>query len=300
MKRLGISYPIRGWLGLLISLWAGGLQASDQHVTDQGATGVFQNEGPVRLDKTREWSMQNARGERYRIFISEPEGPLPYTGGYPVLYVLDGNAFFASLHEAKRAQGRFQQAIIVGIAYPGEATHNFRRRAYDFSPPPGEPTDPPQGGQDEFLDFMAQQVMPAVARQFPVNHDQETLYGHSFGGMLGLYALYTRPGLFDHIIAASPSLWWADRYLLPHERTFSQAVTSGRLDVVNQSLTLIVGGQESPQEQQDAEQLYQRLSRLSAYGLRSSFDRVAQADHMAVPFNIENRILRQLLETRNE
>ncbi|WP_245686055.1 alpha/beta hydrolase [Terasakiispira papahanaumokuakeensis] len=303
MMNLGISFPMRWWLGLVILLWGGWVQASpaaDAHVTDQDTTEAFQDEGPVRLDKTREWSMHNARGERYRIFISEPEGPLPYTGGYPVLYVLDGNAFFASLHEAKRAQERFQQAIIVGIAYPGEATHNFRRRAYDFSPPPGEPTDPPQGGQDEFLDFMAQQVMPAVARQFPVNHDQETLYGHSFGGMLGLYALYTRPGLFDHIIAASPSLWWADRYLLPHERAFSQAVKSGRVDGVNQSLSLMVGDQDSLQEQQDAEQLSQRLSGLSAYGLRSSFYRVDGADHMAVPFNIENRILRQVLETRNE
>lgn len=258
-------------------------------------------EAKVTLDQTLEWSMQNDRGDTYRILISKPEGDVPYTGGYPVIYVLDANAYFASLHEAKRAQKQFRQAIIVGIAYPGDAPHNFLRRAYDFSPPvDGEKNDPPQGGQDELLDFLEKQVMPAVAERFPVNDSQQSLYGHSFGGMFGIYAMFTRPSLFNHVVAASPSLWWNDRYLLKHERDFRRQVEAGKTDVIHRSLSLIVGDHDSLQNQQDAEQLYQRLKGLSGYGLRSSMHVVDHEDHMSVPFNIENRVLRQLLESRDE
>lgn len=258
-------------------------------------------EAKVSLDQTVEWSMRNDRGDAYRILISKPEGDVPYTGGYPVIYVLDANAYFASLHEAKRAQQSFRKAIIVGIAYPGDAPHNFLRRAYDFSPPVSEDKNsPPQGGQDELLDFLEDQVMPAVAERFPVNEDQQSLYGHSFGGMFGIYALFTRPGLFEHVVAASPSLWWSNRYLLEHERAFRQQVEAGQVDVTHNSLSLIVAENDSLQNQQDAVQLYDRLNDLSAYGLRSSVHVVDNEDHMSVPFRIESRVLKQLLDSRNE
>lgn len=258
-------------------------------------------EAKVSLDQTVEWSMQNDRGDVYRILISKPEGDVPYTGGYPVIYVLDANAYFASLHEAKRAQQSFRKAIIVGIAYPGDSPHNFLRRSYDFSPPVSEDKNsPPQGGQDELLDFLEDQVMPAVAERFPVNEDQQSLYGHSFGGMFGIYALFTRPGLFEHVVAASPSLWWKNRYLLEHERAFRQQVEAGQVDVTHNSLSLIVAENDSLQNQQDAVQLYDRLNDLSAYGLRSSVHVVDNEDHMSVPFRIESRVLKQLLDSRNE
>lgn len=258
-------------------------------------------EAKVTLDQTVEWSMRNDRGDVYRILISKPEGDVPYTGGYPVIYVLDANAYFASLHEAKRAQQSFQKAIIVGIAYPGDSPHNFLRRSYDFSPPVSEDKNSPlQGGQDELLDFLEDQVMPAVAERFPVNEDQQSLYGHSFGGMFGIYALFTRPGLFEHVVAASPSLWWSNRYLLEHERVFRQQVEAGQVDVTHNSLSLIVAENDSLQNQQDAVQLYDRLNDLSAYGLRSSVHVVDNEDHMSVPFRIESRVLKQLLDSRNE
>lgn len=243
--------------------------------------------------------MRNARGHDYRILVSLPEGDVPYTGGYPVLYVLDANAYFASFHEAKRAQGPFRQAIIVGIAYPGAAPLNFLRRSYDFSPP-AEPerNTPPQGGQDELLDFIEQQVMLAVARAFPVDAQQQSLFGHSFGGMLAIYGLFTRPGLFDHIVAASPSLWWRDRFLLAHERRFREQVLAGAVDVTHASLALIVAGNESPQTVQDAQALQQRLQPLSAYGLRSSYHLEPDEDHMSLPFRITSRTLDEVLRAR--
>lgn len=256
-------------------------------------------ERQVTLDQTLEWAMQNEQGAPYRILISKPEGEVPYSGGYPVIYVLDGNAYFASLHEAKRAQEQFRQAIIVAIAYPGEAPHNFLRRSYDLSPPVAEEhNEPPQGGQDELLDFIEHSLMPAVAERFPVDANHQSLYGHSFGGMFAIYALFTRPDLFNHIVAASPSLWWNNSYLLKHERDFRQQVEAGEVNVIHHSLSLAVADNDSLQNQQDASQLYQRIEALSAYGLRSSFHTVEGEDHMSVPFVLESRVLKQLVGTR--
>ncbi|NYT73314.1 alpha/beta hydrolase [Halomonas sp. QX-2] len=265
----------------------------------QAQASPVMGERQVSLDQTLEWAMQNEQGAAYRILISKPEGEVPYSGGYPVIYVLDGNAYFASLHEAKRAQEQFRQAIIVGIAYPGEAPHNFLRRSYDLSPPVAEEQNtPPQGGQDELLDFIEHSLMPAIAERFPVDANHQSLYGHSFGGMFAIYALFTRPDLFNHIVAASPSLWWNNSYLLKHERDFRQQVEAEEANVIHHSLSLVVADNDSLQNQQDASQLYQRLEDLSAYGLRSSYHKVEGEDHMSVPFVLESRVLKQLLGTR--
>lgn len=251
------------------------------------------------LSGTQEWPMRNAKGETYRILISLPEGDVPYTGGYPVLYVLDANAYFASFHEAKRAQKAFRAAIIVGIAYPGDAPLNFLRRSYDFSPPTTpERNQPPQGGQDELLDFIEHGLMPAVAKAFPVDANKQSLFGHSFGGMFAVYTLFTRPTLFDHLVAASPSLWWQDDFLLPHEAAFRKRVQAGEVDVRHNSLALIVAGEESPQTVQDAQALHWRLRELSAQGLRSSYHLEPGEDHMSVPFRILSRVLRETLSAR--
>ena len=254
---------------------------------------------PVTLDGTEQWQMKSAEGRDYRIMISLPEGDVPYTGGYPVIYLLDGNAYFPAFHAAKRAQDRLRGAIIVAIGYPSDTPLDFNRRAFDLSPPqPPERNDPPQGGQDLFLDFIEKRLMPKVNARFKVDQDQRSLVGHSFGGMFGIYALFTRPELFQHVIAISPSLWWQDRYLLAHEKTFTEKAHSGKLDLTHRSLTLLVGDREMAQEIQDVRALQRRLENLSQYGLRSDFQLEVGEDHMSIPFRVSARVLDELMSTR--
>lgn len=254
---------------------------------------------PVTLDGTEQWMMKSAEGRDYRIMISLPEGEVPYTGGYRVIYLLDANAYFPAFHAAKRAQERMQSTILVGIGYPSDTPLDFKRRAFDLSPPqPAERNDPPQGGQDLFLDFIEKRLMPKVAERFKVDPDQRSLVGHSFGGMFGIYAMFTRPALFQHVVAISPSLWWRDRYLLEHERAFIKQAHAGQLDLTHRSLTMWVGDREMPQEIQDVRALQLRLETLSQYGLRSDFQIEAGEDHMSVPFRVVNRVLDELTSTR--
>lgn len=263
-----------------------------------GDLSVVQAE-PVTLDGTEQWTVHSAEGREYRIMVSLPEGDVPYTGGYPVIYLLDGNAYFPAFHAAKRAQNRWRGSVLVAIGYPSDTPLDFERRAFDLSPPqPEERNTPPQGGQDLFLDFIEKRLMPRVTERFKVDQDQRSLVGHSFGGMFGIYALFTRPALFQHVVAISPSLWWRDRYLMEHERAFTRQAHAGQLDLTHRSLTMWVGDREMPQEIQDVRSLQIRLENLSQYGLRSDFQIQAGEDHMSVPFRVANPVLDELLSTR--
>ncbi|MBV6285720.1 alpha/beta hydrolase [Pseudomonas aegrilactucae] len=254
---------------------------------------------PVTLEGTEQWMMKSAEGREYRIMVSLPEGDVPWTGGYPVIYLLDGNAYFPAFHAAKRAQDRLRGSILVAIGYPSDTPLDFERRAFDLSPPqPAERNTPPQGGQDLFLDFIEKRLMPRVAERFKVDQDQRSLVGHSFGGMFGVYALFTRPALFQHVVAVSPSLWWRDRYLMAPERAFTKQAHAGQVDLTHRSLTLLMGERDMVQEIQDARALQQRLQDLSQYGLRSDFQIEAGEDHMSVPFRIPTRVLDELISTR--
>lgn len=69
-------------------------------------------------------------------------------GGYPVIYLLDGNAYFPAFHAAKRAQDRLRGAILVAIGYPSDTPLDFERRAFDLSPPqPPERNVPPRAAR---------------------------------------------------------------------------------------------------------------------------------------------------------
>jgi pimeloyl-ACP methyl ester carboxylesterase len=55
------------------------------------------------------------------------------------------------------------------------------------------------------------------------------LFGHSLGGLAVLYAAFTRPALVRHYIAASPSIWWADRAIRQVAATHCDEQSSARL-----------------------------------------------------------------------
>lgn len=254
---------------------------------------------PVTLDGTEQWTMKSEGGLEYRIMISLPEGEMPYTGGYPVVYLLDGNAYFPAFHAAKRAQAKLRGSILVAIGYPSDTPLDFSRRAFDLTPPaPPDRNTPAQGGQDLFLDFIQTRLMPKVSEHFKVDEDQRSLVGHSFGGMLGVYAMFTRPTLFQHVVAVSPSLWWRDQFLLAPERAFSESVRAGQLDMKQTSLSIVMAERDSVQGIQDARALYSRLQALSGFGLRTGFLVEPGEDHTSIPFRIPNQVLSELIGAR--
>ncbi len=57
-------------------------------------------------------------------------------------------------------------------------------------------------------------MRPLLAAQLALDARHQTLWGHSYGGLAVLHALFTRPGMFSDYAAASPSLWWRDGVVL--------------------------------------------------------------------------------------
>ena len=164
-------------------------------------------------------------GQRYRIYIGIPTTPAP-AGGHPVLYALDGNATFPALalmarSTAKRSatNGRIAP-VVVGIGYPsGEDFGGGRAR--DYTPPAsGAPAN--EGGADRFLDFIERELKPLIAAMAPLDPQRQALFGHSYGGLCTLHALFTRPAMFQTYLAASPSIWYGERLILKEMDGFAK------------------------------------------------------------------------------
>lgn len=143
-----------------------------------------------------------------------------------LLLVLDGNVAVApaALMQqslAARGVGVAPRSTLVGVGYPGVHLHHPQRRARDLLPPwPVDTPRPPGdcenlGGEaDRFARFLDEQLLPWLVAQQRTDFTEVGLFGHSFGGLFALYKLLHRPGRMQAFFAVSPSLWWADGWLL--------------------------------------------------------------------------------------
>ncbi|WP_083733773.1 alpha/beta hydrolase [Sphingopyxis sp. KK2] len=247
---------------------------------------------PYAMPETEAWDMTSATGRTYRIFVSRPAGEAP-EGGYPILYVLDGNAMFAGFAEARRIQGfggrDLDKMIVVGIGHPGEQVYDARRME-DFTGPLVTPALKQlyakylSGGRDAFRAFLLDELKPAIAKRYKLHPQRQALYGHSLGGLFALHLFYSHPGAFDTIVAASPSIWWDDQAILAEEAAWRTRAGKDAKLARRTRLLLIAGELESDGSiAQDSAALAGRLAPLSAAGLRSDFLLLDGETHVTVP-----------------
>ncbi|PCG98488.1 Putative esterase [Penicillium occitanis (nom. inval.)] len=187
----------------------------------------------IQLPNSEQFHLANGKGQEYLIQLSWPlEWPNGhgFTGEAPIIYIVDGNALFLTATETAWRRATSSQysggGIIVAIGYPSlnEKLYDMQRRSSDLTPP--QPTTSTthiagHGGANALLNFIESAVKPAVKARFPqVTVTREALFGHSYGGLFALHALFTRPELFDCYIASSPSIWWNDRFIEQEAATF--------------------------------------------------------------------------------
>lgn len=186
---------------------------------------------PATLPQGRQRDIESTiTGQRYRIYINIPTTPAP-SAGHPVLFALDGNATFPALalmarSTASRSASTGRTApVVVGIGYPsGQDFGGGRTR--DYTPPSGKATPAGEGGADLFLDFIERELKPLVATLAPLDPARQALFGHSYGGLCTLHALFTRPGMFQTYLAASPSIWYGERVILSEVDGFAKRVAA--------------------------------------------------------------------------
>ena len=257
----------------------------------------------VTLPGAQSRIIQAKDGEDYRIFIMVPDGEAP-AGGFPVLYMLDANAAFLTFAQTMAVLSIWRDGtgvepmVIVGIGYPVEGAFDARRRAFDYTPA-ARPGGPPQhcadrlscpmGGAARFLDFIQDQVKPEIEREFPVDRERQSMFGHSFGGIFVLHALFTRPRSFGTYVAASPSLAWGQPAIGMEEADFRAQAGHG-------SVRLLVTAGEYEQKlaphERDLPEAARRLAYLEEFRMidhaRTMVDRLAALDRPGL--HVELRI----------
>lgn len=243
------------------------------------------------LPETETFELRGADGYPYQIYVSKPKDAAP-TGGFPVLYVLDGNAMFAGFAETRRIlsmeKSDVSKSIIVGVGFKTDMPYS-ERRLYDFTGgPPPPPWDAafakiPNGGWDKFLDFLTGPLRTEIGRRYPINAERQALFGHSLGGLLAVHALFTRPTAFHAIIAASPSVFWHNQEMLKEEHDFVARLQSGAIPNVARLMVVCGENEETSLERWDAEALARRMEALSGYGLRTRSEVYIGEGHITVP-----------------
>lgn len=156
---------------------------------------------------------------------------------------------------------------MVAVGYPNKKCVFDGRRSEDltapckdgkYDVPPGRYGRPieeiPFGGASDFLDVIKTNVMTYVEDTLfpdaPLKTGRKALFGHSYGGLFSLNALFTKPDLFDTFIAASPSIWFNNCSI-----TKEQEVDFRQRDPLPKPPRLLVtfGGEEQYLTQQPGE-----------------------------------------------
>jgi predicted alpha/beta superfamily hydrolase len=197
--------------------------------------------------------------ETFRVYVGRP----PHTEAgktYPVIYVLDGNLLFASVHAMQNGMAitrELPEAFIVGIGYDTTDFPSISgKRNRDLSPTDGGehralfPSDPRYsfGGAAAFLKFLITELKPAIEQRYPVDAVDSTLVGSSFGGLFASWVLLTQPGAFQRFVLCSPALWWhgekvwewmAQWALERNELPARVFVTAGGLETIEETKHLL-------------------------------------------------------------
>jgi len=151
---------------------------------------------PYRFERLH---VDSPDGQRhYRLDLAIPRRAAP-AAGYPVVYLLDGNNAMAELGEdwLKELEAG-NPPLLVMIGYDIADRYDMDQRTRDYT----------GAGSADFLTLIESSIKPLVQSRQPIDRTQQMLWGHSFGGLFVLYALFENPGAFQTWVAASPSLWF--------------------------------------------------------------------------------------------
>ncbi|TPE60491.1 alpha/beta hydrolase [Sandaracinobacter neustonicus] len=241
----------------------------------------------------------------YTAFIDIPAGEAPIQG-WPLILVLDGNAYFETMVSAVRTQAfvpawtSMPEAVVVGIDQAGGGLFGSAR-TFDYTPAPLKSPDaakPTGGGADAFHAFLMRELLPQVSTDVRIDPARRMLFGHSLGGLFVLHTLFRHPESFFGYGASSPSIWWADRAILEERQQFLRSpptaakrllISVGEWEARLSPDAKAAPGQEERQKMlQDGAMVGNAKEMADILGevtnLKVRYDFHAKADHLSVPF----------------
>ncbi|MEZ3498343.1 alpha/beta hydrolase [Pantoea sp. KPR_PJ] len=175
----------------------------------------------------------------YKVWLGVPKQSRP-AQGFPVLYMLDGNAAMAQFSDARlRQMINRTPPVLVAIGYDTTLPFDVQARALDYTPPGGQPGDPQReryagGGSHAFRQLLLNQIVPWAEKQAASDPQRRALWGHSYGGLFVLDTLYNA-SWFTHYFSAAPSVSWR------HQRIVDLAKQAPKTALAGKTLYLIEG-----------------------------------------------------------
>lgn len=157
------------------------------------------------------------QGKQYRLFLAIPKN----TTKTSALYNVDGNAQFPLIVNEIVKQKKAPLPVVVSVGYVGDQAYFFAERTHDYTPIVEGAQFKKGGNAENFYQFILTQVKPYATEQIEKANiilTQQSLFGHSFGGVFTLYVLFNHPDTFQHYISASPSLWWGKGQWITKEK----------------------------------------------------------------------------------
>lgn len=184
--------------------------------------------------------------QKYQIKISYPKSYFTSDQKrYPVLYVIDAETNFGGVSYIVQRLIKdklIPEILVVGIAYNTDYENFYRLRSRDLTPVEdknlrmGNHGVNPTGGAPEFSDFLEFELFPFVEKKYRIVEEDRAIYGHSYGGLFGSFALLKKPHLFNRYLLLGPSLWYKDKVLV------NQASDSG-LKIENSTKLYMASGE---------------------------------------------------------
>lgn len=195
---------------------------------------------------------------------------------YDVVYILDGETHlndFKFIYNFARNENFLPPLILIALPNIYTSEGNMRNR--DFLP---EITNDnvKSGGAGNFIAFFKNELIPYINKKLPTSGDN-SLFGHSLGGLFAMYVLLTDPGLFTNYYCSDPAFPWSNRRIITMAKE-----TFKNLTELNKSLW--INGVEETYRNVGIEEMDSVLKVMAPRGLRWKTSIYPNESHMSVRF----------------
>ena len=202
---------------------------------------------PVALANTETFSIHSDRvGDRFFIKVAYPRDYHTESKRYPVLYVTDAETNFGALQYVVQRLAKeklIPELIVVGIAYDTDYDTFYDLRARDLRPALPDDPDldlggrPDEGQAEKFAAFLRSELIPEVDARYRTVEGDRAYYGHSYGGLFGVWNFMYETDLFNRYVILSPSLWWGELWYGSPRRSHGYHILPKRAETDGSSET---------------------------------------------------------------
>jgi predicted alpha/beta superfamily hydrolase len=247
--------------------------------------------------------------EKRPVWIYSPSYDTTYftRPQYPVLYLLDADAYFSSLvtmvQQLSVINGNtiLPEMIIVGIPnLPGKRIHDLT--------PTFSTIDANFGGGESFISFLEKELIPYVDEHY-ATAPYRTLIGHSLGGLLVVNTLLKHPKLFSAYVALDPSIFYAQRALLQQTNIIikrpnfqGRSLFLGIANTMDPGMDILQVRNDTSQSTNHIRSILKLKDELQATvsnGLKWSYKYYQQDDHASMPLIGEYDALRYIFRNNH-